>query len=253
MNLNKKPVVLDRSNKTWNNSIIARNNELENPQSELNSKNKMINNDMSNSNIEIINSSYVLPCKNNNNNIAVNQRNSNNNINANTSSNEKDTKSYLEIIEQLKQHAKTKVDQSQKNGSNINFGYWFKIKFLFCRNSLKKKDPHREKVFDILNSFLDERLDLISYLKYLNKIDKLKSIYFNQNQELAFDYEHKPSVFNLEEMGIFLRKKMANDDPQIKEFILNYFNNLIKTKSITDLDLKIIEKLPHIILSNIDV
>ncbi len=106
------------------------------------------------------------------------------------------------------------------------------------------------QIFEYMNSYLKNRMDVFTYLKYLDKFDKFKLIYFNENQQYAFDLEQKSNIDYK-----FLSGKVENKpfefNLNVKEKIISYYKNSINNNLITNKDKKIFDNLPSNLKENI--
>jgi hypothetical protein len=66
----------------------------------------------------------------------------------------------------------------------IHFGVFLEIKKIMKFKSIQPKI----KYFDLLNLFFVDRLDVIYYLRHLNKFEKIINCIFNSQLISAFDY-----------------------------------------------------------------
>jgi len=154
-----------------------------------------------------------------------------------------------EKIEDLKNNLSSKPkEEKKKEVENISFSYYLKIKNLICKKKGYKSD--HQKIYDILNSYINRRIDVICYLQYLDKFDKFKSFYFNETQQIAFDHFKKPNISNKKELEKINLKLLDNYSIE-KEKIETYYLNSYKNEELTKKDEFIFENLPIELKENI--
>jgi hypothetical protein len=123
---------------------------------------------------------------------------------------------------QLKEKIK-KLYSNEKHIKTVDhFPLGFLLKTMCCMKSLTRLQQEKAKVYSFSRNYVIERLDVIYYLKIINRVEKMKSIIFNSAQVLAFDYLKKPNLYNDEE------REMSNihleSDKELNAFkIVQYF------------------------------
>ena len=109
------------------------------------------------------------------------------------------------------------------------------IRFLICCCSKNKK----RDIYDFVNEIFNEKCDILNYFNLFKDIEFIKEIFFNPNQILAMDSIKKLNINFKKE----LNSKIYNDNKIYK--IINYFNNKYKSRTNSNIDNYIYEKLEH--------
>lgn len=90
-----------------------------------------------------------------------------------------------------------------------------------------------------MNEIFNEKCDILNYFNLFKDIEFIKEIFFNPNQILAMDSIKKLNINFKKE----LNSKIYNDNKIYK--IINYFNNKYKSRTNSNIDNYIYEKLEH--------
>src|SRR5690606_25424168 len=99
------------------------------------------------------------------------------------------------------------------------------IKRMLCRRLLNKKQLLRVRIYDEVEKYIKERLDVYGYLDLVSEFNKVKSIIFNNHQNTCLDYIEKPTV-NINPKFINL------DNVDNLKFILPSKFNIIKENEV---------------------
>jgi len=84
----------------------------------------------------------------------------------------------------------------------------------------------------------------------LDKFDKFKLIYFNENQQSDFDFEEKLKIYNVIQSGK-VQIKSFEFNLNVKEKIISYYKNSINNNLITNKDKKFFDNLSYDLKENI--
>lgn len=145
---------------------------------------------------------------------------------------------------------KSERNNESKNNSNIKFGLCFGIKNYFSSPS-SYSEKKKLRVFLNLNKFLNQRMDLIYYLRTLYTIDITNSLLFNPFQKKLLEYPFKPNIFSKEDLHYFgLDKKI--DSGFLQGDITDYFVTRFRENCLDKYDRKIFKILPKALTINID-
>ncbi len=74
------------------------------------------------------------------------------------------------------------VNETYDKSLNIKFGFLIKFKSIFSRKKFRLSEKKKLEAYGFLNNYFDKRLDLISYFKYMNSIDKLRFVILDKQQ-----------------------------------------------------------------------
>lgn len=143
------------------------------------------------------------------------------------------------LIEMKKKYLEDQKNVSFNNPKGVDFGFMFKLQWCFA-NKNSNTQRRKIKAYEFLMNYLNKRLDLIYYLKRLNKGDLINSFIFNEIQNKTLDYLEKPNVFINEEISLF---ENEDDKAAINE-IMQEYKNKIKNKHLNKFDKKLFVLLP---------
>ncbi len=84
---------------------------------------------------------------------------------------------------------------------------------------LNEKDAAKVNGYDFALKFLQEKLDILSYIKLQSTFDNFKLFYYNEVQQLALKSFRKPNLMSPEDKEIFLleaqRTKLYLEDEML--------------------------------------
>src|SRR5690606_264162 len=106
-------------------------------------------------------------------------------------------------LTQIEQFAKNKV---RSNGCKIDYGVLFVIKNTVCWCRRDKTYP----TYQLLKKYLNMRLDVVNYLKTLDKFDKLRMLMLNEYQNISFDFMKPVNIANESELDNLKTKMNKN-------------------------------------------
>jgi hypothetical protein len=120
--------------------------------------------------------------------------------------------------------------------TSINFGIFFALKHTFC---LWKTKNEKVKIFKFVRNYLSDRLDVLHYLKTLENVDRLKTILFNQHQNLSFEFLKTPNLYNKDELESLHLDLNTNCDKNFNNLV-GYYSQQMKNNEMTDTDEKLL-------------
>lgn len=147
--------------------------------------------------------------------------------------------------------------QIRKKTKNMHFGISFIIKFFLCRKCLKKYQKYKAKIFKGIENYLNDRLDVIFYLKNIIKIERFKELFLNKNQVLSFQYLEKEDFnkyVNLEgnsQQKIKTHQLEKSKNESNKLSLISYYKGKIEKNDISDIDRKLLNFLDSNIIESI--
>lgn len=134
------------------------------------------------------------------------------------------------------------------------------IKKSFCRRLLSKKQLKKVKLYELAEDFLKDRLDVIGYLNFINEVNKMKSILFNQEQSSSLNYIENPTIYvnnpklqieNIPNLKFLLPNKNQNLSEIEVRNISDYFSQKMYEKKLNETDKYILMSLDETILKEI--
>lgn len=114
---------------------------------------------------------------------------------------------------------------SNNKQKKMNFGLVFLCKKLIFKNNSNTKLSNKIVAYELSDKYLKNKLDIVSYLEYLRKIDNMLFILFNKTQIKCFEFFKLPNVNNLN------KKEYILYEPKEEEFakdILSYYKEAKK-------------------------
>ena len=141
-------------------------------------------------------------------------------------------------------------ENTDKNSKNIIFGIFFILKSFICAPTdiIQKR---KSKAYKDLVGFLDQRMDLIHYLKMLYSINVTNSLLFNSTQKKIIDNLAKPNIFRKDDLKLYGLYNLHEENSDHKE-ILEYYNSKLTEKNLDKYDKTLVQFLPVNIKNSID-
>ncbi len=65
------------------------------------------------------------------------------------------------------------------------------------------KEIEKVKIYEFALEYVKNKLDITSYITYMETVDKIKLFTYNEAQNIAFNNLKKPNLYNQEEMTLF--------------------------------------------------
>jgi hypothetical protein len=133
-----------------------------------------------------------------------------------------------------------KVEFSEKKSikKTTYFGWKFHCQYyLYCRRHKNEEETQKQKAFKTAQDFIDNQLDILNFLKYLNIVDAIKFLVFNKNQLLCFNHLKRLNLADEEDL-----KQIQNKTESVsreESEIMAYFENIQEKGEITDVDAKL--------------
>jgi len=152
---------------------------------------------------------------------------------------------------EMKKNMNNKSNKNKsKHTSNIEFTLCFKLKSLFSTPS-SVLEKNKLKVFENLNEFLNQRMDLIHYLRTLYSLDITNHLLFNSYQKKMLEYPFKPNIFSKEDLHVFgLDRKL--ESYLSKREISGYYHSQLEENKLDKYDRKILKILPQELTDKIE-
>ena len=93
-----------------------------------------------------------------------------------------------------------------------------------------------ENFYRVMIDFINERLDIQLYLKYLDILDRFRWIMLNHEQNVSLDYVKPINIADEDEYNTFLRSR---EQMKLSYQIFTYFIKKINNGTMTEIDNKI--------------
>jgi len=113
-------------------------------------------------------------------------------------------------------HIKEWVEKRETPAEILSISIWLKIKALCCSSRLSKIDRFYMKLYNRSIDIINNNMDMINYLKFMQEYINLKCILFDDIQSLCLSFIRKPKVY---EKNRFL-KINSHSHKKLKEIIL---------------------------------
>jgi hypothetical protein len=127
------------------------------------------------------------------------------------------------------------------------FKYYNTIKYIL--NCSKNKNIENN-LFNNALEYLNERLDVIYYIKAVEKLDRLKVLLLNYNQNISLDYIKKPNLNSKNDLDSLHINLTRNYDKEMNDLIL-YYKQKLERNELDELDKQLIELIDPIIQNKI--
>ena len=94
------------------------------------------------------------------------------------------------------------------------------------------KLKNKNKIYDFLKKYVNDRLDVTFYLKTLEKFDRVRVLLFNYYQNMCLDFTKIPNVSDQDELNNIdmdlQNQKISHED------LVDYFNHRIKNREMDE-------------------
>lgn len=139
------------------------------------------------------------------------------------------------LTEQVKKSS-SMTDRNYSNHNKIQskFGLLFLIKKTFYPSILSKHERQFNDILVHTHKYYNNRLDIVTYIKTLETFDMFKSLLFNYHQNNSLHFTKKPKISSQEDLDALVVNLNGNKS-KIRE-VVDYYNNLIRTNSLSNLD-----------------
>ncbi len=160
---------------------------------------------------------------------------------------------YLTMIKEMsiKNSIKEEDQKKRENKDEFGLGCNLFLKKTFCRKTLNPMEREKVEAYEFALEYVKNKLDVKTYMKYLDTIDKLKIFNYNDVQNLCFKNLKKPNLLNKDEKDLF-ELEILDDDPEAgtelenqnieeKLKIVKYFIKKLREDSIEETDMKLFD------------
>ena len=83
----------------------------------------------------------------------------------------------------------------QKKRKKFNVSIWLKIRYLFCSKTLNDNELFSMKTLEKCEDIVIKKMDMISYLKFIQEYIHVKCILFEDVHSLCLSHIQKPKVY----------------------------------------------------------
>jgi hypothetical protein len=111
---------------------------------------------------------------------------------------------------------------------------YYILKSKLCKRFMTRQQEELYKVCEFSKKYLDERLDIVNYLKTLEKFDRFRLLFLNYTQNACLDFIKKPNIHDEEEME-YLDHNFGKSLKNKEEDIIQYYNHKIKSEDLSEL------------------
>lgn len=139
------------------------------------------------------------------------------------------------LTEQVKKSSSiTDRNYSNHNKIQSKFGLLFLIKKTFYPRILSEHERQFNDILVHTHKYYNNRLDIVTYIKTLETFDIVKSLLLNYHQNNSLHFTKKPKISSQEDLDALVVNLNGNKS-KIRE-VVDYYNNLIRTNSLSNLD-----------------
>jgi hypothetical protein len=131
--------------------------------------------------------------------------------------------------------------QMNKPKKTIEFSNFLYFKFICCKGRLTKAEKEKYFYFKFLKKYMTERMDVIYYLKELEKNHRIRLLLLGKARSIALDNMKKPNLKNprdMERLNYDLNVNSSNYD-----ILISYYTSKLKEGSKDEFDLEIFNQL----------
>ncbi len=158
----------------------------------------------------------------------------------------------------------------KKEKTSFKFNYCIWLKHLFCTCVEQKHEREKGNIYDFITQYLIDKLDVLSYFKLSNDVERFMLLYFNDCQHYSFDFLKKPNFLDTKELELFniefdykdygnkdvntLEQDLDKKDDKVKLKLMKYFINKLKADNFDKADSLLFElidsNLKEVVLEN---
>jgi hypothetical protein len=135
------------------------------------------------------------------------------------------------------------VDKINQKETLFELSIFTKIKSNFCEIQMDKYQSFNMKIYEKAQEIINEKLDILNYLKFCNEYLYLKCILLSDIQTLCFSYLESPKLYEKNKFNVihskdikkisqivaYFRKNDLNPtDEKIFNLLSEYIKELIK-------------------------
>ncbi len=149
-----------------------------------------------------------------------------------------------EILENL-----GKVEKRlSENKRSFNYSIFLNFKRLLCKCCLSKDEIEKTVMFDFAKKTIEEKLDIVSYMKIFSDIQKLHLFLYNDCQNISLDFLKKPNLKDSEDLKLFdIDLNKEEDDKSLRDKrnikLVQYYVDKLRHEAFDDVDKKLFELL----------
>jgi hypothetical protein len=137
----------------------------------------------------------------------------------------------------------------EKNKINYTkFPYYYT--FMYVLSCCKKTNAKNNNIYNYALDYLTERLDIIYYLKSVEKLDKLKVLLLNYHQNVSLDYIKKPNI-NSQSYLDLLHINIKRDYNKEMDELVVYYKEKLEKNQMDNFDKQLIELMDPIMQNKI--
>ena len=125
-------------------------------------------------------------------------------------------------------------EEKEEKKDTVHFGFFFYVRYILgLRTEQSKKEF---EYLDVIDNYVNDRLDIIQYFKFLNILDKFRWIMLNYEQNISLQYIKPINIANKEEYDMMIKPQ---DKMKIGYHIFTYYTKKIQDGTMTEIDEKL--------------
>jgi hypothetical protein len=134
------------------------------------------------------------------------------------------------------------------------------IKKMCCRRFLNRNQQIKVRIYDFAERYIKERLDVFGYLDLINEVNKIKSIFFNNQQIISFSHVENPTIpvnlknlspENIDNLKYLLPSRSDNVNENDVKNLSDYYAKRIYDQTLTFADKVLLMSLTEDILREV--
>ncbi len=137
--------------------------------------------------------------------------------------------------------------QRKEEKEEFGLGLFLFLKKTLCRKFLNSEEKEKVEIYEFALEYVKSKLDITSYMSYLETVDKLKLLNYNEIQNYTIKNLKKPNLLNKEERELYeleVTEVDSEEDAGEKKLqLVKYFIKKLKEDSFEDTDKKLFDML----------
>ena len=150
------------------------------------------------------------------------------------------------LFKKLDEEIENIKDFKKVEKSFLKISLCLRLKAALCKKSLTEKDVFFMKMFDKSQNIINDKMDMINYLKFFDEHINIKCLLFNEVQSLCLNFTEKPKLY----VKNHYNDIMNSDYKSIKEITEYFVNKTFLPKTDKDIFDLLSKKIQNIIIKN---
>ena len=129
-------------------------------------------------------------------------------------------------------------EEGDEKKDTIDYGFFFYLRYNLGFGTENSKKEF--EFLDVMDNYVNQRLDILEYFKFLNILDKFRWIMLNYEQNLSLQFIKPINIASKDEYDLLIK---PNDKMKIGYHIFTYYSKKIQDGTMTEIDEKLFSML----------